>query len=120
VKQKHLPGPPKTVVNRYAVGSFALSLFLILMLSFPARAQSNRITCTGTLVDVWLRANAGWPLGVIYDADGHYACAIDRSGAGHEPLKPCSFGEKCRVVGVFRKVGETYWIRTIVSVDRAE
>ena len=86
----------------------------------PANAQSNRITCAGILIDVDMRTNAEWPLAVIYDADGHYTCTIDRTGSGHEPLKPCSAGEKCRVVGTFRKVGHTYSIRIIDSVDRAD
>ena len=83
----------------------------------PASAQSNRVTCTGILIDVDLRAGDEWPLAVIYDMTGHYTCTIDRRGSGHDPLRPCSVGEKCRIVGTFRKIGQTYSIRTIVSVD---
>jgi hypothetical protein len=56
---------------------------------------------------------------VIYDPGGRYTCMIDRTGSGHYPL-PCSAGEKCRVVGTFRKVGQLYSIRRIVLVHRAE
>jgi hypothetical protein len=83
----------------------------------PAAAQSDRITCTGILIDVDLSARAEWPLAVIYDMSGHYTCTIDRKGSGHDPLRPCSVGEKCRIVSTFRKIGETYSIRTIVSVE---
>jgi hypothetical protein len=83
----------------------------------PAGAQLNRITCTGIHIDVDVRTRAEWPLTVIWDTDGHYACTVDREGSGHDPLRPCSVGEKCRIVGTFRKVGQTYSIRTIVSVD---
>ena len=75
----------------------------------PAGAQSNRITCSGILIDVDLRAGAEWPLAVIY-----------RSGSGHDPLRPCSVGEKCRIVGTFRKIGQTYSIKTIVSVNHLD
>jgi hypothetical protein len=83
-------------------------------------AQPNRITCTGTVIDVDTRAKAEWPLAVTYDENGHYTCTVDRAGSGHDPLRPCSVGEKCRVVGSFQKIGHTYSIRMIVSVDRAE
>jgi hypothetical protein len=86
----------------------------------PASAEPNRIICTGTLVDVDLRARADWPLAVIYDAAGGYACTIERTGSGHDPLRPCSVGEQCRVVGSYRKIGQTYSIRAISSVARAD
>jgi hypothetical protein len=98
-------------------GCTALAL---LSVPVPATAQADRITCTGTLVDVDTRSGAQWPLAVIYDEGGHYTCTIDRTGSGHDPLRPCSIGEKCRVIGSFRKVGQTYSIRTIVSVDRVD
>jgi hypothetical protein len=99
----------------------ALAATIVLIAISPATmAQEGRITCTGILVDVDTRARAEWPLAVIYDANGHYTCTIDRTGSGHDPLRPCSAGEKCRVVGSFRKIGQTYSIRTIVSVDRVE
>jgi hypothetical protein len=100
-----------------AIGGTLLALTLISLGIRPAAAQSNRITCTGILIDVDLSAGAEWPLAVIYDSSGHYTCTIDRKGSGHDPLRPCSVGEKCRVVGTFRKIGQTYSIRTIVSVD---
>jgi hypothetical protein len=85
-----------------------------------AAMAADRVTCTGTLVDVDTRPGAKWPLAVIYDVTGQYTCTIDRSWSGHDPLRPCSVGEKCRVVGTFRKVGQTYTIQTILSVDRGE
>src|SRR5262245_59116533 len=98
----------------------ALALSLAMLLSAPAKAQANRVTCTGTLIDVDVRARADWPLAVIWDTDGKYACTIDREGSGHDPLRGCNVGEKCRVVGTFRKIGQTYSIRTILSVTYVE
>lgn len=86
-------------------------------LATPAAAQPS-ITCTGTLIDVDTQAKADWPLAMIYDQSGR-VCTVDRGGAGHDPLRPCSVGEKCRVVGTFRKIGQTFTITTIVSVERA-
>jgi hypothetical protein len=97
-----------------------VAVALLFVVSGIAMARGNRITCTGTLVDVATRSGADWPLAVIYDASGHYTCTIDRTGSGHDPLRPCSAGEKCRVVGTFRKVGQTYSIRTILSINRSE
>jgi len=88
----------------------------------PVRAQDKTVTCTGTLVDVWTRKNAERPLAVIYDVSGKYACTIDRTGARHDPMRPCSFGEKCRVTGIYRMLGlgeqKTYSIQAITNVDR--
>ena len=83
----------------------------------PAKAQSNRVTCTGTLIDVDVRKNADWPLAVIWDSEGGYACTVDRGRAGHDPLRGCNVREKCRLIGTFQKVGQTYSIKTI---DRLE
>ena len=105
--------------DRHEIGPLFATIALLIVPA-TAVAQPNRITCTGTLVDVAIRARDEWPLAVIYDADGGYTCTIDRTGAGHDPLRPCSVGEKCRVIGTFRKVGQTYSIRMIVSVDRAD
>jgi hypothetical protein len=85
-----------------------------------AQAGSNRISGTGTLMDVDVRKNADWPLAVIWDTDGKYACTIDRGGAGHDPLRPCNVGEKCRVVGTFQKIGETYSIKIIDHLEYKE
>jgi hypothetical protein len=51
----------------------------------PSLAQRNTVTCTGTLIDVWLKPKGELPLAVIYDATGGYACSIDRPGEGHDP-----------------------------------
>ena len=72
------------------------------------------------LIDVDLRAGAEWPLAVIYDVSGHYTCTVDRSASGHDPSRPCPVGEKCRIVGTFRKIGQTYSIKTIVSVNHLD
>jgi hypothetical protein len=101
--------------------SSAIATALFLIASHPALAQKNNITCTGILIDIDLKPRADFPLAVIYDATGGYTCLIDRSGSGHDPLRPCEAGRKCRVVGAFsRKVGQTYTIRTLVSVDQVE
>jgi hypothetical protein len=63
---------------------------------------------------------SAWPLRIIQDAGGHYICTIDRTGSGRDPLKPCSVGGRCRVIGTFRKVGQKYSIQTIISVDLVE
>jgi hypothetical protein len=106
-----------------------LSATLIIILSFgyfPANAQGNRVICTGVLINVYVKphinAQHDWPLAIIYDVSGDYTCTIDRSGSGHDPLQPCSAGEKCRVVGTFeRKIkgeyAKTYLINTLISVD---
>jgi hypothetical protein len=63
----------------------------------PAQAIGDRVTCTGTLIDVWLRPKGSWPLAVIYDATHKLTCSINREGSGHDPLKPCDSGEQSRV-----------------------
>lgn len=87
----------------------------------PALAEQNTITCTGTLIDVWLKPNADWPLAVIYDAAGGYTCSLDRTGAGHDPMRPCTAGKRCRVVGTYRKFGAgqqpTYAIRSLTDLS---
>jgi len=92
---------------------------LLLLSADPALAQ-KRVTCTGKLIDVDLSSRASFPLAVIYDASGNYTCVIDRSGAGHDPLRPCSAPDTCRVVGIARKIGNTYHIRELISVDAPE
>jgi hypothetical protein len=108
-----------TLANMRVI-SIAIGLTVALaVLSIPATAQSNRITCTGVLTEAETRSSA-WPLGIIHDVGGHYICTIDRAASGHDALKPCSVGDKCRVIGTFHKVGPTYSIQTIISVDRTE
>jgi hypothetical protein len=50
--------------------------------------------------------------------------AIDRSGSGHDPLKPCSAGEQCRITGTYRLLGtgeqKTYAIETITDLDNKQ
>jgi hypothetical protein len=93
---------------------------MLMNLSSPVFAQPNEIiTCTGTLVDIQTRA-VGWPLAVIYDASSRRTCMVDRAGAEHDPMKPCHVGETCRISGSYRRVGNTYSIQTITSVDRAD
>ena len=87
----------------------------------PAIAQKT-VTCTGTLIDVWLKPKGEWPLAVIYDVAGGYSCTVDRTGAGHDTLGSCSAGEKCRVTGKYQKFGigepKTYSLRTITDVSK--
>ena len=111
-----------------ALPRLAAILLAAFMLSVPAKAQSNRVICTGVLVNVYVKphinAQRDWPLAVIYDASGDYTCTIDRSGSGHDPLRPCNAGEKCRVVGTYERnvkgdYAQTYLIGTLISVDGA-
>jgi hypothetical protein len=95
-------------------------LIMLLALSPGAFAQSDEsVTCTGKLMDIQTRTN-GWPLAVVYDADARRTCTIDRAEAEQDPMKPCSAGERCRVNGTDRRIGNTYSILTIISVDRAD
>jgi hypothetical protein len=96
------------------------TLVMLLILSYPAVAQSDEsITCTGKLINIQTRTK-GWPLAVIYDADARRTCTVDRAEAEQDPMKPCSAGERCRISGTYRRVGNTYSIHTIISVDRAD
>jgi hypothetical protein len=101
------------------VGLMAAAAVVALM-TCSASAQDKTVTCTGALVDVWIKRNAEWPLAVIYDANGKYTCSIDRSGSGHDPLRPCVAGEKCRVTGTYRVRGigeqKTYSIQMITAL----
>jgi hypothetical protein len=98
------------------IASAGVGIFLLALLSIPTTGQPDRITCTGILTEAETQTSAS-PLGIIHDAVGHYMCTIDRTASG-DPLKPCSVGDKCRVIGTFRKVGQTYAIEKIISVDR--
>jgi hypothetical protein len=89
---------------------------LALALATPALAANNQITCTGILIEVDTSARANWPLSVIWDIEGKYASTINREGSGHDPLRGCNVGEKCRVVGTFLKIGQTYSIKTLISL----
>jgi hypothetical protein len=90
-----------------------------LVITGPALAQQNRtVTCSGVLVDFQTNPLAAFPTAVIYDAQGGYACLIDRGQAGHDPLRPCTAGQGCLLVGTYKsKIGQTYIIDRLVSVD---
>jgi hypothetical protein len=97
----------------------------MMMMATAAHAETPKtITCTGTLIDVWLKPKAEWPLAVIYDAAGGYACTVDRTGSGHDPLRSCSVGEKCRITGTYRTPGigepKTYSIHNVRKIEYAE
>jgi hypothetical protein len=99
----------------------SLVLIMLFALSPGALAQQSdeTVTCTGKLMDIQTRTK-GWPLAVVYDADARRTCTIDRADAEQDPIKPCSAGEICRVNGTYRRVGNTYSILTIISVDRPD
>jgi hypothetical protein len=93
---------------------------MLFALSPGAFAQSDEtVTCTGKLTDIQTRVK-GRPLAIVYDADARRTCTFDRADAEEDPMKPCSAGEICRVNGTYRKVGNTYSILTIISVDRPD
>jgi hypothetical protein len=116
------PSPRRSVrkLNSFDIRRLLIAVALA-TLAYPVHAQVRTITCTGTLIDVWLKKNADWPLAVIYDAAGNYTCTIDRGNAGHDPLRSCSAGEKCRVTGTYRMLGvgeqKTYSIQMIIDVE---
>jgi hypothetical protein len=101
------------------VSALIVPALLIDALSWGAKAESDAVTCTGILTEAETRTSA-WPLGVIQDTNGYYFCTIDRTASGHDLLKACSLGDKCRVIGTFQKVGPTYSIVRVISVTRAE
>jgi hypothetical protein len=84
-----------------------------------AQQSDESVTCTGKLIDIQTRSK-GLPLAVVYDADARRTCTIDRADAKQDPMKPCNVGEICRVNGTYRRVGNTYSILTIISVDRPD
>src|SRR3974390_3503120 len=92
----------------------AASLFAALVTSMSHAQKANTVTCKGPLIDISLRPNAS--LAVIYDTKGGYSCAVDRHGSGHDPLRSCSMGQNCRLVGTYsRKNDTTYVIDNISS-----
>jgi len=98
----------------------AIIIGAALAISHPALAQKT-VTCNGTLIDVWLKQKAECPLAVIYDTAGERTCTLDRTGSGHDPLRPCSVAEKCRITGTYRTLGvgehKTYAIQTITDLS---
>jgi hypothetical protein len=98
-----------------------VTAMMLVSLSPGAFAQQSdkSVICTGKLMDIQTRSK-GLPLAVVYDADARRTCTIDRADAEQDPMKPCSVGEICRVNGTYRRVGNTYSILTIISVDRLD
>jgi hypothetical protein len=93
----------------------AIAAGLLIPASYPLYAQvsGNHVTCSGTLIDVWLKPKDAWPLAVIYDERGKYTCAIDRGNAGHDPLQPCAAGDRCPQAR--RLCGErSYLLNTVI------
>ena len=95
---------------------------ILVALIAPTHARERTITmsCTGTLIDVWLKSNDEWPLAVIH-GDG-YTCTIDRTGSRHDPLRFCNVNEKCRVTGDYQIVNRdplTYRLRSIDNIEGA-
>lgn len=87
----------------------------------PASAQQPRITCSGMLIEVDMKASADFPMAVVYDnqVDPPRTCVLDVGRAGHWPLRgACTVGEKCLISGpYYRRINNTYYMR---QWDRAE
>ena len=87
------------------------SLLLIGLLAAPAGA-AEVVTCTGKLSETPR-------LAVVVDPAG-YTCTVDLRGAGHDPMRPCSVGDICRLTGRGHRsgsTGKTYAIDEIIDVD---
>ena len=94
----------------------------VVIAATPGYAQKpdNTVTCTGILIDVAMRPKV-WSLAVIYDAAGGYTCMVDRSNSRHDPMRPCSMGDMCHLVGTYsRKIDTTYVIDRISTIDKVE
>jgi hypothetical protein len=97
-----------------------MAAFFIATTPIHAQTPDRTITCTGILIDVAMRPKV-WALAVIYDAAGGYLCTVDRSASRHDPMKPCSMGDKCRLVGTYsRKVDTNYFIDHTSTIDKIE
>ena len=84
------------------------ALWLMLITGRALAQQSGTVTCSGVLVDFQTNPRAALPTAVIYDAQGGYACLINRGRAGHDPLRPCSAEQGCKLVGTYKsKIGQT-------------
>jgi hypothetical protein len=73
------------------------------------------ITCTGKLSETAI-------LAVVVDPAG-YTCTVDLRGARHDPMRPCSVGDVCRLTGRGHRAGtagKTYAIDEIIAVDPAQ
>src|ERR1700674_5498764 len=102
----------------------AIGVILILITTSFAIAQQNRsVTCSGILVDFQTTPQADFPTAIIYDAEGGFACLIDRGRAGHDPLRPCTAGRSCRLIGTYKSkvgipfAGQTFIIDRWLSLD---
>ena len=94
----------------------------VVIAATPGYAQKpdNTVTCTGVLIDVAMRPKV-WSLAVIYDAAGGYTCMVDRSNSRHDPMRPCSMGDMCHLVGTYsRKIDTTYVIDRISTINKVE
>jgi hypothetical protein len=81
------------------------------LLALPAQA-AEVITCTGKLSETAI-------LAVVVDPAGH-TCTVSLRGAGHDPMRPCSVGDVCRLTGRGHRAGttgKTYSIDDIIDVD---
>ena len=88
-----------------------LTIAVVAVLTWPAVAK-NTVSCTGSMIDVFIDARADFPVAIVYDADNDRTCVLDRGRAGHDPLRGnCIVGDRCTIHGVYRRViGNTYWL----------
>jgi hypothetical protein len=89
----------------------AHALLFAALLASPAQA-AEVITCTGKLSETAT-------LAVIADPSGH-TCSVDLRGSGHDPMRPCSVRDICRLTGHGHhtgSTGRTYAIDEIIDVD---
>jgi hypothetical protein len=100
----------------YGVEPMFKSLVLNLALLMPLPVQAAEVlTCTGRLSETRTMA-------VVVDPAG-YTCTVDMRGAGHDPMRPCAVGDKCRLTGRGHRTGtagKSYAIDEIVAVDPVE
>ena len=86
-------------------------LTTVVLLALPAQA-AEIMTCTGKLSETAI-------LAVVVDPAG-YTCTVSLRGAGHDPMRPCSVGDVCRLTGRGHRAGtagKTYSIDEIIDVD---
>jgi hypothetical protein len=95
---------------------------LFLAAGCHAAVAQNRVTCTGILIEVYMKPHVDFPMAVVYDnteSPFTHTCVLDLGHAGHWPLRgACSPGQKCVLIGrYFKKIGNTYYMR---EWDKAE
>jgi hypothetical protein len=91
--------------------TFIHALLLVAML-IPSAQAAEVITCTGKLSETAT-------LAVVVDPAG-YTCTVHLRGSGHDPMRPCSVGDACRLTGRGHRTGttgKTYVIDQIIAVD---